>query len=168
LIPAISLFTGLHIVTHPAEYLILRLSTLALVVYFYYDLSGKTFSASQYWASLSFLYFKSLILAILGRKGAYKVTNKVKTKSGNELRFVWPHLLYLAINFLAIVWRLEHSGLDFFVISNIFWIGLMSFWFMPVIQKTITLPRFEFKVAKDLAYQVTLASLAVCILVRLP
>src|SRR3989344_2985314 len=46
-LPALSLFLTLFIIDEPQTYVLLRTPSLLLILIFYYELSGKTFSCGQ-------------------------------------------------------------------------------------------------------------------------
>lgn len=137
LLPLFSLLFNIHFIDNEKLYLLFRIPSLLLILYFYYYLSGKCFSSSQFWAALSFVYFKALILAAVSTKINYKVTNKMAGVGKRDIALILPHLLFIAAGLIIVFWRIfikDHS-LSSFTLINSIWIGLMAFWFYPLIKK---------------------------------
>ena len=136
-LPALSLFLTLFIIDEPQTYVLLRTPSLLLILIFYYELSGKTFSCGQFWASLSFVYLKALFLSVLPGKPTYRVTKKLAGPNRRDIFLIIPHLLFVILGLSAVFWRifLHDHMVTFFTAVNFLWISLMVFWFVPIIRK---------------------------------
>jgi len=134
ILPSISILFNFTLINNPLEYLILRGPSLALAIYTYYLLNGKSFSASQYWSSLSFVYLRSFVLALKKQKPKYTVTAKIP---GNNygLHYTYPHLAILTISSLVIINQAFTVGPTLMLASQVFWTGLSLLWFYPWILK---------------------------------
>ncbi|HYF05939.1 MAG TPA: glycosyltransferase [Patescibacteria group bacterium] len=140
LLPVAALWTNLDILTDPLGYVFVRLPSLVLLLYMYYVLSGNFFSSSQYWASLSIVYLKAMLLALRSGKPKYSVTCKVAKKS-REITFILPHLTYVALATMSSVWYVLENGVTGFFLFNLLLISLMIFWFYPVIMRGLETER---------------------------
>lgn len=136
-LPAIALLADDQIVTDPLTYLLLRIPSLLLIIYFYYRLSGNMFSQMQLWASLWPVYFKAFMLALSGIKTKYRVTNKLAGQGKREIFLVIPHILLVLFSAGVVIWRIfwKDDMLTSFTGINLMWMTLMTFWFAPIIQK---------------------------------
>lgn len=141
LLPPVTLFLDRHIIFNENVYLFLRVPSLAAILYFYYRLSGRMVSTSQFWASMSFVYLKALVLSLLPVRIKYKVTNKMAGIGKRDIALISPHLAFLIFGISAIVWRifLVDFGITPFVAINALWVALMIYWFSPIIRKGFVL-----------------------------
>lgn len=138
-LPALAVLFNDPVVTDPRTYLLLRVPSLLLIIYFYYKLSGDVFSQMQLWASLFPVYLKALFLAIIRKRIPYQVTNKISITAPGERQtlLVLPHIAIGVFSIVVIVWRVffvDHA-LTAFTGINLMWMTLMLFWFAPIIQK---------------------------------
>jgi len=130
LMPSIAAWWELSPVKNPEIYILLRGPSLVLAIYTYYLLHGKSFSASQYWSSLSFVYLKSFLLSLRRKKPKYTVTAKIPGKDlGWELTI--PHLFILLIAFATAGYKFYTLGFQPNLIAQLFWAVLTLFWFYP-------------------------------------
>lgn len=140
LLPIITLYFNHYIVLNPEQYLQYRLPSLALILIFYYILGNKTFSTSQFWASLFPVYLKALILSLLPIKTRYKVTDKLAGVGKRDTILILPHILFIVAASFAVFHRLSvDGGITIFLAINLIWIILMIFWFLPIIKKGLLL-----------------------------
>ncbi len=137
LLPPITLLINQHIILNESIYLFLRVPSLLAVLYFYYRLSGNTFSTSQFWAALFLVNFKALLLSILPLQVKYQVTSKLAGIEKRDIALILPHLCLIIFSAAVVIWRVFF--VDFalipFVGINIIWMILMTFWFAPIIRK---------------------------------
>ena len=98
LLPPLGLLFDMTIVSNGVLYLIFRIPSLAAVLYFFYRLGGNRFVEGQFWASLSFVYIKALLLSLLPMKVEYKVTNKLAGVGKRDIFLVMPHLLFISFS----------------------------------------------------------------------
>jgi cellulose synthase (UDP-forming) len=110
----------------------LKISTMSLAAIFlpyifvtiYALQSSSNFSYS--FKSLAFsmagfnVHIKAVIVSILGKKSIFAVTSKKKL-SGNFLRFVIPHMLYVVAAAVGIIYAFEQTGLTASFLSNSAW-----------------------------------------------
>jgi len=134
ILPSITIFLGLAPIKDYWEYFILRGPSLALAIYAYYLLNDRSFSASQFWSALSFVYLKAFILALRSKKPRYVVTAKVAGNNyGWELTI--PHLVVLALSLSATTYGALNNQPASVLLSQVFWTGLTILWFYPWILK---------------------------------
>jgi len=143
LIPPVALLSDVNVIDDPLWYLILRIPSLFGIIYMYYRLSDRSITVGQFWASLCFLYLKSLILSWLPFKTKYKVTNKLRLYGvgKRDLILILPHLAFIIFGFYAVYWRMLHFDYQYtsFIGINLMWITVMLYWFIPIIRKGIKL-----------------------------
>ncbi|OGL73889.1 hypothetical protein A3C96_01445 [Candidatus Uhrbacteria bacterium RIFCSPHIGHO2_02_FULL_60_10] len=135
-LPIFTVYFRLLIIDQPGMYLLLRIPSLATILYLYYRLSGNTFSTCQYWAALFPVYLKATILALWPGKPKYKVTPKVGSGKRDTL-LALPHLTLIAAAGAVSVRYLLISGPDMFLAVNMVWFVIMAFWCYPLIRKSI-------------------------------
>lgn len=135
-LPIITVFLNIYIVMNPSEYLFYRIPSLLLVIVFYYILAERHSSASQFWAGLSPVYLKALILSLMPFKIRYRVTDKLAGVGKRDIGLILPHLGFIVLALLASGWRLYVDGsVTSFLGINLMWMTLMIFWFYPIIRK---------------------------------
>lgn len=137
LLPPVTLLLDRHIILNESVYLFLRIPSLIAVLYFYYRLSGNTFSTSQFWAALFPVNLKALVLSVLPLQIKYQATSKLAGVGKRDIALILPHLFLIAFSAATVIWRIFF--VDFalipFVGINMIWMILMIFWFIPVIRK---------------------------------
>jgi cellulose synthase (UDP-forming) len=139
-LPIVAIFTNEYLITNPEQYLTYRLPSLLAVLLFYYLLSNRYNSTSQFWAGLAPVYLKALILSLLPVRIRYQVTNKLAGVGRRDYSLILPHLLLLTIALVVTTWRVyQDSTVTILLAVNLIWIGLMFFWFYPVIRKGLLL-----------------------------
>jgi cellulose synthase (UDP-forming) len=137
-LPILSVWTRTSIVDAPEQYLLFRIPSLIVLLYFYYRVSGNTFSTCQFWAALFPAYLKATLLALLPGKPKYRVTPKVGTGKRDTI-LALPHF---ALIVAAIYVALEYAtnvGVDSFLAVNCIWFALMAFWCYPLMRKAVIL-----------------------------
>lgn len=141
LLPPVTLVLDKHIISNEMWYPLFRGPSLLAILMFYYILSGKVFSTSQFWAGLSPVYLKALVLSLMPFKTKYKVTAKLAGPNKRDIALILPQLAFVLFGVGAVVWRVfwvDHS-LTPFVQINMIWITLMTFWVYPIIKKGLAL-----------------------------
>ena len=139
LLPALGLFLNTPVIRYEQTYYFLRLPSLAAQLLLYYVVSGRSFATTRFWGSLCFLYARSLWWSIFYRTRPYTVTAKSK-KAQPNLILILPHISYIIINIVAVVWRISVDGyVSSAVWSGQVWTVLMVYWFTPVLQKGLGL-----------------------------
>lgn len=108
------------------------------VVYSLHLISGKamTLRAISFTQSSWFLQIQALLSAITGKKMAFAVTSK-KAIDGNFLSLAAPHLLYILLAFIGFGIALYREGVSPAVVTNISWVLLNIFLFVPFIYSAI-------------------------------
>ncbi|KKS17301.1 MAG: cellulose synthase (UDP-forming), cellulose synthase (UDP-forming) [candidate division WWE3 bacterium GW2011_GWC1_41_7] len=79
-----------------------------------------TFNAIQMSMSSFFVFFTATISAALNIKVKFKVTSKSK-ESGNYLKLVIPHMIYIVLTIIAIVVAVIRDGIVPSVVTNASW-----------------------------------------------
>ena len=138
ILPIVSVWTRTVIVDEPLQYILFRLPSLAVLLYFYYRVSGNTFSTCQFWAALFPVYLKSTVLALLPGKPKYQVTRKVGRGKRDTL-LALPHFALIGAAIFVTSEYVISTGFDFFLGVNIIWFALMTFWCYPLMKKAIIL-----------------------------
>jgi cellulose synthase (UDP-forming) len=136
LIPLVFFFTGavpfiistmaLAIVFLP--YIFLILYNLQLSTNFTYSFNAVAFSMSS-WT----IHLRALFELLINKKSGFAITSKRAVK-GNFIRLAIPHLLYIAVGAVGIIYGLLTFGFTASVATNISWIVLNSTIFYPFIK----------------------------------
>lgn len=135
ILPIVAVHYRLYLVTDADGYLLFRIPSLAAILWFYYRVSGNTFSTCQFWAGLFPVYLKSAILAALPGKPKYRVTRKVGSGKRDVLLAV-PHMALIASAIVVSAEYIAMRGFDSFLGVNMVWFALMTFWCYPLIRKS--------------------------------
>lgn len=136
ILPIVTVYLGVNVVSEPAQYLIYRIPSLILILVFYHILSDRYSSTSQFWAGLFPVYLKALIISLLPFKQKYTVTKKLAGVDRRDIALIAPHVILLFFAGIAASYRfLADGGMTSFLAINLMWMLLMSFWFTPIIRK---------------------------------
>jgi cellulose synthase (UDP-forming) len=136
LLPIYTVAARITLVDAPVTYVLLRVPSLAAILWLYYRLSGNSFTTSQFWAALFPVYLKATLLALLPGKPKYKVTRKVGSGKRDTL-LALPHLAMLGAAAYVSIQYLAEVGMDGFLAVHLVWFALMLFWFAPLIRKSL-------------------------------
>lgn len=131
-----SLFFNAHIINAGILYLMLKLPSFYCMLTVYNEL-GQGSASSRMWASLFYVYLKSFIQACSHKKPLYTVTKKIIVKT-HQYTYIWPHILLISIGSTALFYHLYTYGYSRLLFINVFWLGLMMYWFYPVLKKGFT------------------------------
>lgn len=91
-----------------------------------------TFQAIAFSMSACFVFSKAVVLTVLRRKATFAVTSKTAL-SGNFLRLVLPHIVYLLLVVGGIIVGIRREGLSASLLSNAAWAVLNCVLFVPFI-----------------------------------
>lgn len=137
ILPALTLLLDKELMVNAELYLITRIPSLIILLYFYYRLNDSNSAIGKFWASLFPIYLKALVLALLPIKTKYIVTNKLAGVGKRDISLILPHLLMIMFSVSVITWKLfffDDVSIALIGITSV-WTILMIFWFAPVIQK---------------------------------
>ncbi len=138
LLPAIGLFWNIHMVADERTYFLYRFSLLGLIYLFFYRVNDYSFSSTQYWTALSFVFLRSFLKSIFTNDMRYTVTDKSDKVAKTEIQRILPHLAYIFINLSALAWYFSHAGTTIsplFTAMNGIWILFMCLCFFPIIKR---------------------------------
>ncbi len=141
LLPPVTLIANSHIIKNEIWYPLFRGPSLLAIILFYYFLSGRNFSTSSFWAGLSPVYLKALVLSLLPLKTKYKVTSKLAGPNKRDISLILPHMALVVFGLGTVIWRIffvDHAFTAFVQINTI-WVVLMMFWVYPIIKKGLVL-----------------------------
>jgi cellulose synthase (UDP-forming) len=108
-------------------YIIVILYTLQLTSNFTYTFRALSFSLGS-----STIYMKAFWHTLIRKKNGFAVTSK-KRVSGNHGRLVAPHIIYIGIVVIGIVWGVVREGWSASMLSNIAWTFIYIAAFLPFI-----------------------------------
>ena len=108
-------------------YIIVILYTLQLTSNFTYTFRALSFSLGS-----STIYMKAFWHTLIRKKNGFAVTSK-KRVSGNHGRLVAPHIVYIGIVVIGIVWGVVREGWSASMLSNIAWTFIYIAAFLPFI-----------------------------------
>jgi cellulose synthase (UDP-forming) len=132
-----SIFYEVDLISQNMLYPLLKGPALMMTLFFFWRQSNRRWSEIQFWIALFPVYLKALILSLLPGKPKYRVTSKII--SGKRIHFwqILPHLAFLTINIAALYWYIVFLdyGFNFSAIMACIWVGLMLFWFWPLLMK---------------------------------
>jgi len=136
LIPLVFFFTGqvpfmvstmaLAIVFLP--YIFLTLYVVQLSTNFSYTFRALAFSMSS-WT----IHLRALGELLLGKKSGFSITSK-KAVQGNFIRLVIPHLAFICVALVGIIWAVSRDGITASVTTNTAWTLLNIAIFIPFIK----------------------------------
>ena len=145
LLPLLYFYTGLeplHISTMLLAliflpYLIVTLYTLQLSSNYSF-----TFRALSYSVSSFPLHIRAVLQILTGRKSGFVVTSK-RAVAGSNGRLVTPHLVYVALVFVGIVYAVVREGLSAAILSNAAWALVYIAIFIPFIAAAFYKPEVD-------------------------
>jgi cellulose synthase (UDP-forming) len=108
-------------------YIFVILYTLQLSSNFTYTFRALSFSLGS-----STIYMKALWATITRKQNAFAVTSKTAV-SGNHGKLVTPHLIYIGLVVIGVVWGVMREGWSASMLSNIAWAFLYIAAFLPFI-----------------------------------
>lgn len=133
-----SLFFNVAFISAGFLYFILKLISFYFTLRFYNEL-GRGTSSSRMWAALFPIYLKSLFIAILYKKPAYKVTEKVRDISKKiQIGLIIPQAFIILLGLGAIVYHLTHYHFTQLLVVNYFWFIVIIYWLWPVFPKVLS------------------------------
>jgi cellulose synthase (UDP-forming) len=132
-----SIFYEVDLISRDVSYPVIKGAALALILFFFWRQSNRRWSEIQFWIALFPVYLKALVLSLLPGKPNYKVTAKIATENHLHVWQILPHILILSVNILALYWYIVYLAYGFNVSAMMacIWIGLMLFWFWPLLRK---------------------------------
>lgn len=124
LIPVLALgFEATPVKVNTGDFIIYFIPFLVSTIYLL-TVTNKnqiTFNALQLSTGSFYVFFVAMISTIFGLKVSFDVTPK-SNESGNYLKFVIPHLLYVLIGFWAIITGVRREGFNPSIINNTSWV----------------------------------------------
>jgi cellulose synthase (UDP-forming) len=96
-------------------YMLLTVGVLASTSNRRFSFRALSFSLSSFW-----IHIRALWSAATGQKASFDVTSKKKI-SGNFLGLVWPHIMYVCLVAVGIVYAVVREGLSASVVNNVAW-----------------------------------------------
>jgi cellulose synthase (UDP-forming) len=108
-------------------YIFVILYTLQLTSNFTYTFRALSFSLGS-----STIYMKALWHTIIRKNNGFAVTSKTKVH-GNHGRLVLPHLIYIGLVIVGVVWGVVREGWSASMLSNIAWAFIYIAAFAPFI-----------------------------------
>jgi cellulose synthase (UDP-forming) len=139
IIPLVFFFTGavpffistmaLAIVFLP--YMFLTLYIIQLSTNFSYTFRALAFSNAS-----GTVHLRALFQLLTGQKSGFAITSK-KAVQGNFTYLVYPHITYLAVAFIGMVYAITRYGMTASVATNIAWVLLNCAIFYPFIKAAL-------------------------------
>lgn len=108
-------------------YIFVTLYTLQLTSNFTYTFRALSFSLGSFT-----IYIKALWHTLIRKKNSFAVTSK-KRVTGNHGRLVRPHIVYIGLVVVGIVWGVLREGWSPSMLSNIAWTFIYIAAFVPFI-----------------------------------
>jgi cellulose synthase (UDP-forming) len=135
ILPIIFLFTGI-IAVHTSTmelaiifipYIFTTLYTLQLSSNFSLSYRAIAFSLSSF-----FLQLRAIGAVLLNQKTSFSVTSKQQLE-GNFLYLTTPHIIYILLAAVGLIFGLERSGLSASLLANFAWVAVNIAMFIPFI-----------------------------------
>lgn len=135
-IPALNLILQDEIILDPVGYVLFRIPSFILILFYFFFLSRRNIRITQYWAGLFPVYLYSMFKAFLPIRKRYSVTPKTYGPGKRDIVLVLPQLLMVVASIAVLIWRIiEDQTITPETAVNGFWIVIMISWFYPIILK---------------------------------
>lgn len=143
LVNFVALVDNQPVVTDGLGYLIFRVPAIIFTLMFFDALSESRLT-SRIWAGLFPVYFLATIVALTHphRKPTYKVTPKKDIGNRNPSR-VFFQVGFIGLGVFSSAYHYVFYGISSMLVVSIVWIGLMTYWLMPIIEKALKIGAFR-------------------------
>lgn len=135
LMPVVFLFTGIQpVAATTTSFALFFIPFMFLNLYTLYIASGEsiTFRAISFVQASWTIQLRALTSVLLHQKMAFAVTPK-QAQEGNFLFLVYPHIAYIVLVTIAVIYRINIEGIDPSVMTNIAWSLFNTIMFIPFI-----------------------------------
>jgi cellulose synthase (UDP-forming) len=135
LMPIIFLLTGIQpVAATTTSFALFFIPFMFLNLYTLYVASGEsiTFRAISFNQAIWTLQLRALISVLFKQKMGFSVTSK-QAQEGNYLFLVYPHIAYILVTIIAVVYRVRIEGIDPSVMTNVAWSLFNTIMFVPFI-----------------------------------
>ena len=136
IIPVLVLFTGIvPVYDYSSSFVIYFFPFIFSTIYLLMASTENTitFRAIQLSMSSSFIFINAVLNTLFGIDSAFKVTSK-SAGDGNFIKIAIPHITYISVGIISIIYALVKNGFEPFVITNASWIVFNSAMFFGFIR----------------------------------
>ncbi len=130
-------------------YIVLTLFNLQGISNYSYTFRALSFSMSAWW-----IHLMAFIEVLVGKKSGFVITSKVQVE-GNFFSLVQPHVIYIILTLVGIVYSYNTSGLTPSLTTNATWSFLYIIIFIPFMYAA--LPSMEYFKVKQVNFKLKMA-----------